>query len=389
MKQGIITLTQVFRDLNRVANDSLFHFDGEKVVPSSNRIKLIFFDNLPIKGDKFSFSYLLKVPKEELASNIENDFEDFPKSFVFVYNPTYYRGGEVKHSTDKAIVQFSKKFSDDTKICIQQNDRAYPPRRSFLISTEELGELITMLYFRENGYIVQNPLGTYGKEGDDKSGVDDVVAWKSPVVDKLRKFGFIEKGCHISELVCLRWLGKVPTSSRDFGDHVTKEIILTEVEPSIARGISNSPATGINQLLRAKKEKIAKRLFICFPFIDKNVEEIFSEMKRRTKEGPAIGAILFDDKGLHIQDSEIFPDENMRSEIDEYEKDLKKRVLLNNFYFEEILQMIRELNLDTKNKGFEEVAQELYKKIEEIPVDYVLEKLAGVLGASGEDRQGL
>ena len=374
MKQEVIRLTQVFRDLNRVANNSLFYFDGDKVTPSSSRVKLIFFDNLFKYEDKFCSSHLLKVPKEELARNIENDFEDFPKSFVFVHNPTCYNGGERKHSNDTTIVEFSRKFSDDTKICIQQNDRAYPPRQSFLISTEELGELVTMLYFREKGYIVQSPLGTYGKEGDDKSGVDDVVAWKSPVVDKLRKFGFIDKGCHISELACLRWLGKVPTSSRDFGDHVTKEIILTEVEPSIAKGISNSPATGINQLLRAKKEKIAKRLFICFPFIDKNVEEIFSEIKRRTKEEPAIGAILFDDKGLHIQDSETFPDETVRSEIDEYEKNLK-RVLLNNFYFDEILQMIKELDLDTKNKGFEEVVQEFYKKIEEIPVDYILEKL--------------
>ncbi|MHA1305356.1 MAG: hypothetical protein ACTSPI_16780 [Candidatus Heimdallarchaeaceae archaeon] len=382
MEQEIITLTKVFEDLNRISNNSLFYFDGERVIPSNNRIKLIFFDSLFIEEGKFSFSYLSKVLKEELARSIEKNFEGFPKSFVFIYNPTYYQGGKVKHSTDNAIVEFSKKFAEDTKICIQQDDREFPPRRSFLISTEELGELICMLYFREKGYIVQSPLGTYGREGDNKPGVDDVVAWESPVIDKLKRFGFINKGCHISELACLRWLGKVPTSNRDSVSHITKEMILTEVEPSIGRGISNSPSTGINQLLRAKKEKIAKKLFICFPFVNKNVEEIFAKIKSRTKEGPTIGGILFNNKGLYVNDSETFPDESMHSAIDVYEKNLK-RVLLNNFYFDEILEMIKELNIDTKNKGFEEVMQEFYKKIEEVPADYVLEKLDDLTNNTG------
>jgi len=39
---------------------------------------------------------------------------------------------------------------------------------------------------------------------------------------------------------------------------LAKELLLIEVEPLMRRGISNSPSTGINQLLRAKKEEIAK-----------------------------------------------------------------------------------------------------------------------------------
>jgi len=140
------------------------------------------------------------------------------------------------------------------------------------------------------------------------------------------------------------------------------------------RGISNSPSTGINQLLRAKKEKIAKKLFICFPLINENAEEIFAEIKSRTKEKTAVGGILFDNKGVYVQDSEMFPDENMLSTIEEYEKNLK-RVLLNNFYFDEILEMIKEFNVDTKNKGFDEVLIDFYNKLEEIPSNYILKKL--------------
>jgi len=70
----------------------------------------------------------------------------------------------------------------------------------------------------------------------------------------------------------------------------------------------------------------------------------------------------------------MFPDENMLSAIEEYEKNLK-RVLLNNFYFDEILEMIKELNVDTKNKGCDEVLIDFYNKVEEIPSNYILKKL--------------
>ena len=380
MNQEIITLTKVFKDLNLVGNDSLFKIDGEEVIPLTNRVKLILLDSLLNQKGKSSFSNLLfkdpfDVSKEELARSIEKDFEGFPKGFVFVHNPTYYDGGYLKHSNDTAIREFSRKFSDETKICLQQNNREFPPRSSMVISTEELGELIAMLYFREKGYVVQNPRRTYGKEGDDRPGVDDVVTWKSPVVDKLREHGFIGKGCHMGELAFLRWLGKVSTSGIRSGHSISKEIVLVEVEHSEAEATSNSASKGINQLLRAKKGKVAKELFICFPFVNKDAEEVFAEIRRETKEESSVGAILFDSKGLHIHDSETFPDNNVVAEIHQYENNLKK-ALLNNFYFDEIVEMIKELDVDTKNKGFKEVKEEFYGRIE---LDYVLEKLNNLI----------
>lgn len=366
MEQEVITFKQAFQALNKIGNKSLFDFDGEKIIPLNNRIKLVFIDSLLGLSSKFSSSELLKIPKKELMDNLRSNFEQhLSKSVVFVYY-------DPDITSKKAVIDFANRF-DDTTICIQQKRRGML-RRSYLVSTEELGELISMLYFREKGYIVQSSLGTYGREGDNKPGVDDVAAWKSPVIDELRRFGFIDKGCHISELACLRWLGKVSSSSRDFNNHTTKEVLLVEVEPSTSRGISNSPSTGINQLLRAKKEKVAKKLFICFPSINENIEEIFAEIKSRTREEPAVGAILFDDKGVYVQDSEVFPDENMLSAIEEYENNLKS-VLLNNFYFDEILEMLKELNVDTKNKGSNEVLIEFYNKIDQISIDYLLEKI--------------
>jgi len=361
MQQKVITFKQAFEALkNKIGNNSLFNFDGEKITPLNNRIRLIFMDSVLGLSREFRYWNLGIAKRErELMDNIE----DLPNSFVFVYyDPSI--------TSKKTIKDFASKF-DDTTICIQRKSRTEWPT-SYLISTEQLGTLITMLYFREKGYIVQTPR-TYGKEGKNEHGVDDVVAWKSPVMDELRKFGFIDRGCHMSELACLRWLGKVSNSSRDFNNHFTKEVLLTEVKSSRKEGIPNSSSRGgVNQLSRAAKEKIAKKLFICFPVVNENVEEIFKEIKNKSK--PAVGAILFDDKGVYIQESEIFPDENMLSEIEEYENHLK-RALLNNFYFDEILEMIKELGVDTKNKGAHEVLLNFCNKVEEIPTSYILEKL--------------
>jgi len=372
MEQRIITFTQTFKALNGICNNPLFNFNGDKIRPLDNRIKLLFIDSLPwldySPPYKFSSSQLSKVPKEELIDAIESSFKQhLTEGFVFIYcDPPI--------TSEKQLTDFAIRF-DNTTICIQQEKTTGIQEKlwkRYLVSTEELGKLISMLYFREKGYIVQSPLRTYGKEGDNRPGVDDVAAWKSPVIDELRKFGFIDKGCHISELACLRWLGKSSTSDKALGDLATGEILLTEVEPSKQRGISSSGSTGISQLLRAQKEKVANKLFICFPFISENAEQIFAEIRNKAK--PATGAILFDNKGIYIQDSEVFPHENMHSAIGEYEKKLKK-VLLNNFYFEEILSMIKELGLDTRNKGFQEVLIDFYSKIEEIPVSYLLEQL--------------
>jgi len=372
MEQEVITFKQTFEDLNKKGNNSLFYFDDEKIIPLNNRIRLIFMDSLSMLSSKFSsltFNVLnpglsLEFPNEELIDNIKTNFEqDLTKSFVFIYRYDPYI------PSNNAIKNFKKKFDSTTYF--------YPLeiKGSTQKIGEELGELISMLYFREKGYIVQKPLGTYGKEGDNKSGVDDVVAWKSPVIDELRKFGFVDKGCHIRELACLRWLGKISASNTELNYSTTNEIILIEVKSSKQRGISDSPSYGVNQLLRASKEKIAKKLFICFPFIDENDGEIFQVIKSKTEGNPAVGAILFDNKGVYLHDSETFPAvENMPDEIEKkYVRNLK-RVLLGNFYFDEILTMIMEL-INTKNKSFPEVLVDFYNKIEEKPVSYILERI--------------
>jgi hypothetical protein len=66
MEQEVITFKQAFEDLNKRGNNSLFNFDGEKIIPL-NRIRLILMDSLNVSSDfDFSFSSaksLLEVTK--------------------------------------------------------------------------------------------------------------------------------------------------------------------------------------------------------------------------------------------------------------------------------------------------------------------------------------
>lgn len=124
MEERIITLTKVFRDLNLLSHDSLFEFDGDEVIPRSDRVKLLFHHKLLERRGNFSLSCLLSnaledpldVSKQELVENMKGTLEEFPKSFVFLHNPTCYDGDYYKYSSDNTLVKYSKNFGQDTRI---------------------------------------------------------------------------------------------------------------------------------------------------------------------------------------------------------------------------------------------------------------------------------
>lgn len=365
---GTGTFRKAFEQLNELGHNSLFSFDGERVVPRDIRIKLIFIDACASWDHKLSSSRFSQIPKRELEDSIASNFRgQIPEAFLF----TYY---DPSITSKKAIRDFAGQF-EDTVICVQQSKREDFGR--YWISTEELSEFICMLYFRENGYVVQKPLHTYGNEGRERPGVDDVIAWKSPVVSQLRRLGYISNGCHISEIMCLRWLGKshVPITDAAISDS-SEEAILIEAESSLVNAFSNSQQKGVNQLKRASKLGVATKLFIAFPVADSELNQVLSE--RSASDQGQFGKIIIYPDGIHFQDSDVFPHHNLSDMIREYEQNLRK-CLLNNFYFDEILGMIRELGVNIETKGFEEVLADFDERITQMPNEYLLEKLGEII----------
>lgn len=366
----MLTFTEVFKELNKHAKYPLFEFKGDQISPLNNRVRLIFIDSF-LYPEKFSTLELSSIPKRDLSIAIKTNFFDDLQTF---FTALYF---EPSISSKKAVTDFAQSL-ESTLICIQEKKRE-EIRKSFLTSTEELGEFVAMLYLRNQGYIVQRPRMTYGRDGDVRPGVDDVVAWKSSILKDLKRYRFIEKGCHISELYCLRWLGRTSKVEITPIETDESELALVEVESSTANGLSSSKSKGINQLIRAEKLNIFNEMLICFPIVSEAPDEIFAQIRNKAK--PNIKGLLFNESGLFIQDSGVLSTPlmfNNSSEISAYENELKK-VLLNNFFYEEIIDMIHELGVDINNKGIHEVLTSFNKKIDEIPISYLLEKLDKII----------
>lgn len=381
----IITLRPAFQKLNELANSTLFSIEGELLKPRSNGIRLVILDALRLpmadrvqyrdvldasKPSRPDFPYVMRLSKKEFEQHVKSEFEYF--SYMNFVVPYYGL------NTKKDITELANSYPESHKplVCVQGH-KGEPWGRRYVPCGEQLGELISMLYFRAKGYIVQHPIRSYGTP----HGVDDIAAWKSPVISELRKHGFIDKGCHITELACLRWLGRPSELTPNTNAANECELVLVEVETSLEKGLSTSGQVGISQLIRAAQEKIAKQLYICFPLTNEDAEEMFLKIKERAGKGFPVGAILFGANGFCPKDSGTFPDDNAKKEIEAYEKNLK-RALLNNFYFEEVLQMIKESGIDTQNRGIDEVLHEFCSSIEEQPIECILERVDEVVPKS-------
>ncbi|MDM8000047.1 MAG: hypothetical protein QUS33_08620 [Dehalococcoidia bacterium] len=350
----------------------MFDIDGDLVMPLDVRTKLMFADvgfglgYNPYRRYPLSSDGLKEFSKRELADAISGGLRDyFTESYLFTYHDPVF---SERCFYKKNFVEFAEQFQESTVIVQQKTTERL--RGRYVVSTEELGKLICMLYFREEGYIVQQPDWTYGKTTKDLSGVDDVMAWRSPLLQDLREFGFVEEGCHISELACLRWLKKPPTSRSGVDSACRPEVILAEVESTLNHAIGGRNC-GVRQLLRAAKDKVAKGLFISFPFVEPLPQE---ELDWIDENG--LGRLLFSDEKVVFSPSKPFEDGAASSEVDKYEG-RSKRMLLNNFYPDEVAELAadfdldprREVRIDTwddlQNDPFPEIpARELLKRID-------------------------
>lgn len=311
------SFTKVFRTLNYDAGGTLFDIEGDLVIPKDERVRLIMADVLGIS-----------------------------KPFVAIYQPVSGRG----------LSEITKTY--DTANILVNHFRTAPEYDRLSTRIRHLGEglgvFVSKLYLRTRGYMIG--VGSYGT-------VDDVVAWKSPVLDELRDYGFIAQGCTITEVKRLRWLPGVrrPVSSSTDACELT----LVEVERSRADGLSNTETKGVNQLRKAWRENVATGLYICFPLSgtdDESPASVRTAIDSKWGCEPTIGSILFDENGLYVCDSDSITATQCDSEIRRLEKQLKK-ALLANFSFGEILTFAKTLDIDIEERRLEDIGQVLEDEV--------------------------
>ena len=311
------SFTKVFRTLNYDAGGTLFDIEGDLVIPKDKRVRLIMADVLGIS-----------------------------KPFVDICPPASGRG----------LSEMTKTY--ETENILVHHFRTAPEYDRLSNRIRHLGEglgvLVSTLYLRARGYMIG--VGSYGT-------VNDVVAWKSPVLDELRDHGVIAQGCTITEVKRLRWLPGVRKPSSASNDAC--ELTLVEAERSRADGLSNTETKGLNQLRKAWRENVATGLYICFPLSgtdDESPASVRTAIDSKWGREPTIGSILFDENGLYVCDSDSMTAPQCDSEIRRLEKQLKK-ALLANFSFGEILTFAKTLDIDIKGKRLEDIGQVLKDEI--------------------------
>jgi len=222
---------------------------------------------------------------------------------------------------------------------------------------ENIGEFISLFYFRKLGYLTTVLTPFTGVRAP------DVTCWKTPLLRKLREFGIVENGATLYELSMLRVFGKIKDDVKD-SDNENRSIVI-EVE-------SDQPSSGVVQLLGYSlygkgpypsnvKEGYVEggnydKGFICAPFY---------------KHENRVGVLSFDENGLFFKDCPrnfSIPQKKAKSirEMD----NLIKMVLLTNLTVDEILELI-----PIKSKTFFQVLNEI-SKLEE---DKLIEKIKEVM----------
>lgn len=366
--ESIGNFAKVFSLINKLYPRRMIDIENDNVIPLDQRTKLMFRDILWGKSK----------------------FGNFPPSYYIIYEPDEI----FRNKSDNALYKLRRRIREEhskTKMVFIQTEKSSRQfTNSEIMLTEQLVKLLTMLYFRAKGYMVESSPRTY-------NGVDDVVVWKLEVTEKLRKCGFIEYGCYVDELRFLRRLGKPRVIKK--GKVSNDELIIIEAESSIYNAVKNDG--GMNQLLGTewkwsqskptkyrrgvKQLSVASKLFITFPvnfsirFPEaKCFKDIVSEFHKGQGNQKKVGIICWETDNFSIKDSDQFNHKYMDKEIKEYENHVKQ-LLLENFYFDELLILMSKLGINFRQKAKCEVFEEFNEKIQQADSAVIISELDKLL----------
>lgn len=366
--ENIENFAKVFSLINMMYPRRIVDIENDNIIPLDQRTKLMFCNIL--WGN--------------------SELEHSSPSYYIIYEPEEIFRNKSNNSLYKLRRKIREEHSKTNMVFVQTEEPSRYFTNSEIMLTEQLVELLAMLYFRAKGYMVQSALKTY-------NGVDDVVIWRSELTEKLRKHEFIEYGCYVDELRFLRRLGK----PREIKKEVVSngEFIIIEAESSIKNAVKNDG--GMNQLLGsewkwgqlkpeiyrkgAKELSVANKLFITFPvnfpvrFPEaKCLEDIVSEFHLGQESQKKVGIICWETENFSIKDSDQFDHEYMDKEIKKYENHVKQ-LLLENFYFDELLILMDKLDIDFTRKTKGEVFKEFNEKVQENDADIIISELNKLL----------
>lgn len=216
---------------------------------------------------------------------------------------------------------------------------------------EDVGTFISCHFLKNKGYLVGRPPIWSGSKSP------DAYAFKSTVIEKLKERRFIDNGAFIEELATLRVSGKIKGSSCT--NSVNSETMVIEVEPTpYAKGREN----GYGQLRLMSGNYLSRKNF------DKGIW-VAPFLNRGLKKD--VDILTFDENGLsYTECKKVFSSKERKKKVLKEFEDNVKLMLLQNLYFDEILELIDVnslTNYQVINKiadiGFDKVLDVLEHKI--------------------------
>lgn len=301
------------------------YIDLEVSEPSSEILVLSYLNTYSQFPDAYPYNFNVWGFPELRFENVES----YPFKFPFLATtPLDHWDNHKQEFPDKLLVRFlntewARATSDRRRAREEIKKKGYDADKVIFIPTtdieENIGEFISLFYFRNSGYITT--------VGAPYTGVraPDVTCWKTPLLRKLRESGLVENGASLIELMMLRVFGKVKSNARDSAN--SDESAVIEVEPSRRRAYG-----GIQQLLGQTVNLVAKEGYVSQGNYDKG----FIVAPDYTQQDDRIGILSFSENGLYFQDSPLFSKPDAKDASIREMDNLFKMALLANLTFDEI-----------------------------------------------------
>lgn len=282
--------------------------------------------------------------------NDENLKEYFKEQFIVICSPIDYNsnGNPSKSTISKRTSEirnkihklFEEKGLDKSKLTILFTGIcANRP-----VIDENIGEFITCHFLKNKGYFAGHPPVRSGSK------CPDAYGFKSDIIEKLKERGFVENGAIIEELSTLRYSGKIGVSSHN--KSTNSETIVIEVEPA-----PNASEGGYKQLRKMRGNYLSLGNFdkglLVAPFIKGQKRDV--------------NILSFDEDGIEYTEcKEVFSNTEAKQKVLKEFEETVKLLLLQNFYFDEIVELVNVKSLTT---------YQFINKISEIELDKILDVL--------------
>jgi len=366
--------TEVFESLgqliNRFYRRETVRIDGGNVIPCEPRMALVL--ERVLSPRKRTREYDPNSPRSEISASGHYRNDRFLRISKGLDAGTSRTG-----STGLSHARGKSKSADSGKV----------------IRGPDLSLLLAVLRFRAKGYVVQRPLGSHW-------GPRDIVAWKSPVIEKLRKFRVIENGCLVDELLHIRELDRVETST--VSDSLTDDLAFITTATSARDAMKNDGA--MNRLIgsswlqsdpaeylsRTNDAAAANRLYVDFPMSASrsglrggNLEDLISEFEQRQRDREKVGLIILEPGRLHIKESSDFPYERRDEQIEKYEMNIR-RILLENFQVHELFDFMEKLDVEFCRDFEDQIFWEFDEKVKRLEIEAILSELMTLIASEGD-----